>query len=292
MPHVITAADPPFPALGGRLLVHAIPAATDNLVWLVTCAATGATAVIDGPDADGALAALDADGRSLGTVLNTHTHGDHVGINHDLIARGRLPAVVIGPGAVAAQVPGITAGVDDGDTFVIGDVPVQVIRTEGHLFGHVSYLFGDGDAPVLFSGDTLFAGGCGYLFDGPPAAMFDSLMRLAALPAETIVCCAHEYTLDSLRFAWSVEPDNAALAERIRGAQARRAEGRPTVPSTIGLERATNPFLRPGSTTLQGMVRRAMPDADLSSFANVFAATRRLKDGKAYKAIADNALPG
>lgn len=292
MPHVVTVADPPFSALDGRLVVEAIPAATDNLVWLVTCAATGATAVIDGPDAEGVLAALDADGRSLGAVLNTHTHGDHVGINRDLIARGRLPAVVIGPKAVADAVPGITRGVDEGDTFAIGAVSVRVMRTEGHLNGHISYVFGDGDAPVLFCGDTLFAGGCGYLFDGPPAAMFDSLMRLAAFPAETLVCCAHEYTLDNLRFAWSVEPDNASLAERIRGVRARRAEGRATVPSTIAVERSTNPFLRPGATTLQGMVRRAIPEADLSTFAAVFAATRKLKDGKAYKAIGDGELPG
>lgn len=290
MSHVVTALEPPFLAAGGRLRIRAIPAATDNLVWLAECTATGAAAVVDGPDAAPLLAVCDAEGIALSTVLNTHTHGDHVGVNRDLLARGRLPATVVGPAAVAAEVPGITTPVDDGDVVHIGVVTGRVVRTEGHKHGHVCFVFGDDDG-VVFSGDTLFTGGCGYLFDGPADAMFASLMRLAALPEGTRVCCAHEYTEDNLRFAWSVEPDNLALAERIRATWARRREGRACVPSTIGLERATNPFLRPGSPTLRASVAAALPGADVSTLPAVFAATRRLKDEKRHRAIPDAALP-
>jgi hydroxyacylglutathione hydrolase len=159
--------------------------------------------------------------------------------------------------------------------------------TEGHIDGHVSYVFGD----VLFSGDTLFAGGCGYLFDGPPEAMFGSLTRLSALDPATRVCCAHEYTQDNLRFAWSVEPDNDALADRIRRVWALRAEGRASVPSTIAEERATNPFLRHHSPTLRASVAKAFPDRDLSTPEAIFAATRALKDRKDYRRLTDAALP-
>jgi hydroxyacylglutathione hydrolase len=290
MAHVITVVEPPFSAAG--LVIRAVPSATDNLIWLATCEKTGITAVVDGPGAGEVLDVLAADGLTLDRVLNTHTHGDHIGINRDLLARGLLPGVVIGPRAVAEQVPGITHPVDEGDTVQIGAVTGRVLRTEGHLRGHISYVFGeDTDAPVLFCGDTLFAGGCGYLFDGPPAAMFDSLMRLSALPGGTLVCCAHEYTIDNLKFAWSVESDNAALVARIGAARALRAEGRATVPSTIAEERATNPFLRPGSPTIRAKVGAAMPDADLSSFVGVFTATRALKDTKAFRAIPDDQWP-
>lgn len=281
--HVVTNPGPPWPAAGGALRVRLVPAAEDNLIWVLSSAQTGEAAVVDGPEAGAALAACEAAGLRVTTVLNTHTHGDHVGINHDLARRGRLAGLrVIGPAAVAADVPGITEPVDEGDRVVFAGVTGRVLRTDGHLNGHISFVFGD----VLFCGDTLFTGGCGYLFDGPPAAMFDSLLRLAALDGATRVCCAHEYTLDNLRFAWSLEPDNAALLARIRRVRAVREAGGSAVPDTLETERATNPFLRPGSATLIASVRAAMPDADLSTPLAVFTATRRLKDRRDYKAVA------
>jgi hydroxyacylglutathione hydrolase len=162
-----------------------------------------------------------------------------------------------------------------------------VLLTEGHLDGHVSFVFGD----LLLCGDTLFAGGCGRLFDGPPSKMHDSLQRLAALPGDTKVCCAHEYTQDNLRFAWSLEPGNAALAERIRRVWALRAEGGCTVPSRVEEERATNPFVRTGSRELVEAVKRALPDVELEDSLAVFTATRRLKDLGDYKARGDEGLP-
>lgn len=285
MQHVVTQPMEPVVCLGGRLRLHQVPAATDNLVWIAECTATGEAAVVDGPDAEAALAYAERHGIRLGTVWNTHTHGDHVGINRDLQRRGRLDRMrVVGPARVADDVPGITDPVDEGDEVRLGELVARVLLTEGHLDGHVSFAL-VGESGVVFCGDTLFAGGCGYLFSGPPAKMFDSLMRLAALPADTRVCCAHEYTQDNLRFAWSVEPDNEALAERIRRVWALRAEGRCAVPSTIDEERATNPFLRPGSATI-----RANVGVD-GGFADVFAATRALKDQKAYKATGDDVLP-
>lgn len=286
--HVVTRAPAPFAAAGGLLTVHTVPDAKDNLVWLVEDAASARGVVVDGPSAGPVLEYARAHEITIVGVWNTHTHGDHVGVNHDFARRGRLEGLhVVGPATRASEIPGLTQPVGEGDVVRIGTVEGRVMLTEGHLDGHVSYVFSD----VVFCGDTLFGGGCGYLFDGPPSKMFDSLMRLAGLPGETRVCCAHEYTQDNLRFAWSVEPDNEALAERIRRVWATRAEGGVTVPSTIEEERATNPFLRPGSVTLQAAVAAADPTADLSTPGRVFAATRRLKDSRAYKAHGDEGLP-
>ncbi len=285
MQHVVTRPREPFLIAGGRLEVHQILSWQDNLIWLLVCTETLEAAVVDGPEASGLLERVEELGVRLTSVLNTHTHADHVGINVDLKDRLMLQALeVIGPAGAAASVPGLTRGVSEGDTVQVGNVQGRVMLTEGHLDGHISFVF-DG---AVFCGDTLFAGGCGYLVDGPASTMFDSLMRLASLPGDTLVCCAHEYTEDNLRFAWSVEPDSAALAERIREVWALRAEGGCTVPSTIAVEQATNPFLRPGSETL---LSNLPADADLSSAAAVFAATRRLKDSKAYKKLGDDALP-
>ena len=287
--HVVSRPYPPFASAGGRLEVHQLPAAQDNLEWLVVHPTTREAAVVDGPDADAVLAYCAAHELRLTTVFNTHTHGDHVGINRDLARRGLLAALrVVGPARAAGDVPGLTEPVDDGDRITFAGVVGQVLLTEGHIDGHVSYVFDD----LLFCGDTLFAGGCGYLFDGPPAKMHRSLERLATLPAATRVCCAHEYTLDNLRFAWSVEPDNAALVDRIRAVRVIRAAGGSAVPSTIAAERATNPFLRHASPTLCAAVAAAFPERALDTPEQIFAATRALKDRKDYKRIPDSALPG
>ena len=288
MQHTVTRPSPPLEAVGGAARLHQVPAWSDNLIWLLECVETGEVAIVDGPEAAPVLAYCEAHGLRPTTILNTHTHGDHVGINHDLAKRGLLDAMrVVGPASRASEVPGLTEPVGEGDEVRVGALVGRVMLTEGHLDGHVSYVFGD----LLFCGDTLFSGGCGYLFDGPPETMFRSLVRLAALDGHTRVCCAHEYTEDNLRFAWSVEPDNAALAQRIRDVWAVRAEGGCVVPGTLEEERATNPFLRPGSPTLAARVTAAWPDRPLASASAMFAAMRALKDIGAYKAAEDEGLP-
>lgn len=288
MPPIVTRPTPPFTGASGALEVHQVPAATDNLVWIVVCTATREAAIVDGPGASEALAWCDAHDLRPHTILNTHTHHDHVGINRDLLARGALQGWrVFGPARTAAEVPGLTVPVDERDIVALGRAEGRVLLTEGHVDGHVSYLFGD----LLFCGDTLFAGGCGRIFQGGPERMFRTLVRLASLPGDTRVCCAHEYTQDNLRFAWLLEPDNDALAERIRAVWALRAEGGSAVPSRLEDERATNPFLRPGSPTLLRRVRELAPDADLSTPAAVFAAVRGLKDRGAHAGVTDVDLP-
>jgi len=284
MPHAVTVPPKPFLAMDGALRVHIVPDASDNLVWIAECVETGAAAVVDGPGCDVVLAYAAEHGIRIDAIFNTHTHGDHIGVNLMLKKRGELGDYrVVGRGD---QVPGLTEHVGEGDTVTLGAVTGRVMLTEGHINDHITFVFGD----VAFCGDTMFAGGCGYLFDGPASKMHDSLMRLAALAPETRVCCAHEYTKDNLRFAWFVEPDNEALAERIRDVWARRALGECTVPSTLAIERATNPFLRPGSVTLRANVEDK-GGRELGGFGDVFAATRELKNTGAHKAIPDSALP-
>ncbi len=288
MEHVVTEPRPPFTSADGQLEVHQIPAWKDNLVWLAVCTKTREAAAVDGPEAYGVLDYCAAHDLTLTTILNTHTHMDHVGINHALKRAGRLDGLrVFGPKRKAKDVPGLTDPMDEGDTAVVGEVSFDVLLTEGHIDGHVTYVHDD----VAFCGDTLFGAGCGYLFDGPPEKMHDSLTRLMALDPATRVCCAHEYTQDNLRFAWSVEPDNEALAERIRQVWALRARGECAVPSTLGEELATNPFLRGDQPTLRANVSAAFPNAPLTNAAEIFAATRGLKDGGAYRASGDTPLP-
>jgi len=283
MAHVITVAPEPFLAMEGALRVHIVPDATDNLVWIAECVQTGRAAIVDGPGCEAALAYAAEHQLAVGAVFNTHTHPDHIGVNRGLEARGQLGDYrVVGRGD---RVPGLTEAVGEGNDVQLGALSGRVMLTEGHIDDHVSFVFGD----VLFCGDTLFTGGCGYLFDGPAEKMFDSLMRLAALAPETRVCCAHEYTQDNLRFAWFVEPDNRALAARIREVWSLRAEGRCTVGTTLALERATNPFLRPGSRTLAATVSERS-GRSLGSYAEVFAATRALKNTGAHKVVTDAEL--
>ena len=217
-----------------------IPAFADNYIWLLRQGAVAA--IVDPGDAAPVIAYLTRERIAPCAILATHHHGDHVGGIPALLERWPVP--VFGP--AREKIPGRTQALSGGDRFDVPGIATTfaVIDVPGHTAGHIA-LFGEfGGGPVLFCGDTLFTGGCGRLFEGTPAQMWSSLSALAALPAETRVYCGHEYTLANLRFALAVEPDNADLHARDARAQAARGRGEPTVPSTMGEERATNPFLR------------------------------------------------
>jgi hydroxyacylglutathione hydrolase len=220
----------------------ALPAFDDNYIWLLHDGRDGL--VVDPGDAAPVHAALDTLGLRLAGILVTHHHADHVGGLADLRARLRGP--VFGP--AAERIPPPYAGLRGGDTATLLGLEFQVIDVPGHTAGHIAYFLpcdaGAGEAPLLFCGDTLFSAGCGRLFEGTPAQMHASLSALAALPGDTRVCCAHEYTLANLRFAAAVDGDNADIAAHTTWCEAQRAAGGPTLPSTIARERAINPFLR------------------------------------------------
>jgi hydroxyacylglutathione hydrolase len=235
------------------LTVVQLPVLTDNYIYLLHDEATGTTGVVDPAEAAPVLDELARRGWQLGWILNTHHHGDHVGGNAALVAA--TGCRVVGPRADQARIPHIQTQVGDGDVFDLGAARARVFDTPGHTRGHIVYWF-EQDA-ALFVGDTLFALGCGRLFEGSPEQMWASLAKLAVLPPETRVYCAHEYTESNLRFALSVAPDDPALLARGERVRARRAENLPTVPSTLGEELATNPFLRAGSAVRFAELRRA-----------------------------------
>ena len=216
---------------------------SDNYAWLLRDAATGAVAVIDPAEAGPIEAAIDRAGGRLDLILLTHHHADHVAATDPIHAR--YGAKVVGARADAHRLPRLDRTVAEGDTVALGDSVARVVETPGHTRGHIAYFFADGGArPVLACGDTLFSLGCGRLLEGTAAEMFASLRKLAALPADTLVCCGHEYTAANARFALSADPGNAALQERAEQVKALRAAGKPTLPSRLGDELAENPFLR------------------------------------------------
>jgi hydroxyacylglutathione hydrolase len=217
-----------------------IPALRDNYVWLVREGAHAA--VVDPGDAAPVLAYLESERLALTGIVITHHHWDHV--NGIAALAARFPVPVFGP--AHESIPGRTNPVTEGDAFTLPQVGLElsVLDVPGHTSGQVSYFGNCGGNPVVFTGDTLFTCGCGRIFEGTPAQMLSSLAKLAALPADTLVYCGHEYTIANLRFALAVEPGNAALHERQRREVAKRDRDLPTVPSRIDEERATNPFLR------------------------------------------------
>jgi hydroxyacylglutathione hydrolase len=217
-----------------------VPALSDNYIWLVHDEASGETTVVDPAEAAPVMAAAAARGWRITQIWNTHWHPDHTGGNAAI--KTATGCRVTGPAAEAARIPTLDQEVGEGDRVTLGGLEAEVIEVPAHTAGHIAYHL-PSDA-VLFVGDTLFAMGCGRLFEGTAEQMHANLKRLAALPAETRVYCAHEYTLSNARFAVTVEPDNAALAERLGEVEAARAAGEATVPTTIALERATNPFMR------------------------------------------------
>ncbi|MCP1469369.1 hydroxyacylglutathione hydrolase [Sphingobium sp. OAS761] len=217
-----------------------IPVLSDNYVWLLHDHASGDTVVIDPAVAEPVLDAAAARGWTIGQIWNTHWHGDHVGGNAAI--RAATGCTITGPAAEAAKIGTLDRTVGEGDSVRIGEHSARVMAVPAHTAGHVAYHLADDH--MVFVGDTLFAMGCGRLFEGTATQMFDNMRRLAALPDDTIVYCAHEYTLSNGRFAVRVEPENAALAARVAAVEAARARGEATVPTTIGQERATNIFMR------------------------------------------------
>jgi hydroxyacylglutathione hydrolase len=222
-----------------------IQALSDNYVWLVHEPASGETAVVDPAVAQPVLDEAVRRGWRITQIWNTHWHPDHTGGNAEIkasVESAGQTCPIIGPAAEAARIPTLDRLVAEGDRVMLGDVEAVVLEVPAHTAGHIAYHLPG--AQVAFVGDTLFAMGCGRLFEGTPAQMHHALQRLAGLPAETQVYCGHEYTLSNGRYALVAEPGNAALRERMVAVEAARAAGEATVPTSIALELATNPFMR------------------------------------------------
>jgi hydroxyacylglutathione hydrolase len=229
-----------------------IPALSDNYIWLMHDAASGETAVIDPAEAPPVLAAAEARGWTISQVWNTHWHGDHTGGNAAI--KQATGALVTGPVAEAARIPTLDRTVAEGDIVRLGAIEAKVMEVPAHTAGHIAYHLPSKAA--AFVGDTLFAMGCGRLFEGTAEQMHANLQRFAALPPETIIYCAHEYTLSNGRFAAAAEPANAAVRARLAEVEAAREAGQATVPTTIALELATNPFIRASSAAELARLRR------------------------------------
>lgn len=222
---------------------------SDNYAWLIHDDASGETVVVDPGEAQPLRDAAAVRGWTVGAVWNTHWHPDHVAGN------AAFAAPVTAPAAEAAKIGRVDRGVGEGDMVSIGAHRARVMTVPGHTQGHVAYHFAEDG--VIFTGDTLFAMGCGRLFEGTPGDMFANMQRYAALPDATVVYCGHEYTLSNARFAAHVEPDNDTIAARLGVVVRQRARGQETVPTTIGEERATNPFMRAASVEQLGERRVA-----------------------------------
>lgn len=219
---------------------YLFPCLSDNYGVLLHDSDTGVTASIDAPDASAVEAALQATGWKLTDILVTHHHNDHTAGIPELKKRHKCR--VTAPRAEAARIPDVDVQVGEGDVANVGGLKGRVIETPGHTSGHISYVF-DADK-IAFVGDTLFSIGCGRVIEGTPAQMWASLLKLRALPDETQFYCGHEYTLANIKFALTIEPQNDALRARAKEAEALRAQGKPTIPATIGAEKAANCFLR------------------------------------------------
>ncbi len=241
-----------------------LPCLKDNYAYLIHDAASGQTAVVDVPEPAPILAALAERGWSLSQILITHHHWDHIDGVETL--RAATGAKVIGNAADAHRLPPLDLMLHDGATFAIGTETGHVIDVPGHTVGHIAFHFPA--SALAFTADSLMAGGCGRLFEGTPDQMWQSLSKLATLPPETLICSGHEYTAANLAFAATIDPTNEALAARIVRVTIARAENRPTVPSRLSGELATNPFLRAGLPHIKAAI--GLPQAsDATSFAEI-----------------------
>ncbi len=255
--------------------IHPIPAFSDNYIWTLQAEDGNSACVVDPGDAGPVVTYLEENGLALTDILITHHHPDHVGGLMRLVER--YSPRVYGPGS--SGIKGIKQVVQEGDRVEVFSEEFSVLEVPGHTMDHIAFYCAESRLgfPLLFCGDTLFAAGCGRLFEGTPELMHQSLGKLASLPADTRVYCTHEYTMANLSFAAAADPDNAILHERIDKEQHKRDEGNPTLPSSIGLELATNPFLRCGDP---GVVKSAAAQLgrDTADEVEVFAAIRRWKD--------------
>ena len=252
------------------LTILRVPVLNDNYSWLVHDDETGATAVVDPAEVDPIMEAAKGQNWTLTHILNTHHHWDHTGGN--VVLKERLNLTVVGPKADKERIPGIDVELKDGDEYAFGASKLVCYDTPGHTKGHITLFFPNNRA--LFPGDTLFSMGCGRLFEGTPAQMWDSLSKLVPLPRDTLVYCAHEYTMSNAKFAMHVEPGNKALQRRHTEVEEARRAGVATVPSDLGTELETNPFLRPWS----GEIRERLGIAANASDAEAFGVIRRAKD--------------
>ncbi len=248
-----------------------IPCLSDNYAYLILDEASGDAAVVDASEADPVREAVAREKAHVAAILSTHHHFDHVGGNEELSAAWDVP--VYGGEKDEGRLPGLTKPLAHGAEIAVGRARARVLHIPGHTLGHIAYAF----PGHVFTGDTLFFAGCGRLFEGTPEMMVESLARkLGALPDDTRVYCGHEYTEKNLEFALTVEPGNARIREVLADVRDKRKAGRPSIPSTIGLEKEVNPFLRASSPEIQAAVRGKHPDA--RGEVAIFARVREMKD--------------
>jgi hydroxyacylglutathione hydrolase len=252
-----------------RLQIELVPCLTDNYAYLVHDPEEGICAIVDPSEPGPVKVALVRHGLTLTHILNTHHHLDHTGGNVPL--KEEFGAVVVGPEKDRDRIPGIDIGVSEAVPWMFGSHLARVLEIPAHTRAHIAFAFEDDEA--VFTGDTLFAMGCGRLFEGTPEMMWASLSKLMQLDGRTAVYCGHEYTLSNGRFALTLEPGNAALQSRMAEVQQLRAKSAPTIPSTLALEKQTNPFLRPNSLEIRATLNMAN-----ASDVEVFGEMRRRKD--------------